>query len=184
MQAVKPLDYIGAEDYLEGEKTASVKHEYVYGQVYAMAGASDFHNRITLNAASILNEASFKRSCIAYMSDMKVKVGNAFYYPDVMVVCEQDSSDDYYKEKPCLIIEVLSRSTERIDKHEKLQAYLAMPSLQTYLMVDSRKKFIKGYHCSEESWEEHTYQEQDEIFIDCLGIMLSVEGVYRGLELR
>ncbi len=124
MNAVKSLNYIGVDNYLKNEKTASVKHEYVYGQVYAMAGASDYHNGIALNIASILNEISFKHSCRAYISDMKVRAKKeVFYYPDVMVVCEQDNNNDYYKEKPCLIVEVLSKSTERIDKHEKLQAY-------------------------------------------------------------
>ena len=184
MPAVKPFDYVSVENYLEGEKAASVKHEYVYGQIYAMAGASDFHNRITLNAASILNEASFKHSCVAYMSDMKVKVGkDIFYYPDIMIVCEQDSNDDYYKEKPSLIVEVLSKSTERIDKHEKLQAYLAMPSLQTYLMIDSREKLIKGYHRTESGWEERAYRETDEVGIECLEMMLGFEEIYNGLEL-
>ena len=183
MQTVKVLDYISVEDYLEGEKTALIKHEYVYGQIYAMAGASDSHNSIALNIASMLNEISFKHFCRTYISDMKVRAEEVFYYPDVMVVCAQDNSDDYYKEKPCFIAEVLSKSTERIDKHEKLQAYLAIPSLQTYLMVDSKQKFIKGYHRSGNNWEERTYQEQDEVSIDCLATMLSVESIYRGLNL-
>ena len=184
MNAVKSLNYISVENYLEDEKSALVKHEYVYGQVYAMAGASDAHNGIALNIAAILNEISFKRSCRTYISDMKVRAEKEiFYYPDVMVICEQDNDNDYYKEKPCLIVEVLSKSTERVDKHEKLQAYLAIPSLQTYLIVDSRKKLIQGYHLRENNWEERIYQEQDEVSLDCLEMVLSVEDVYRGLEL-
>ena len=142
MRAVKSLDYIAVDDYLESEQVALIKHEYVYGQVYAMAEASDFHNRITLNTAAILNEASFKHSCVTYMSDMKVKVEKEiFYYPDVMVICKKHNNvNDYYKEKPCLIVEIFSKLTERIDRQEKLQAYLAMSNLQTYLMINSRKK--------------------------------------------
>ena len=181
MHAVKPLDYIAVEDYLESEKVALVKHEYVYGQVYAMAGASKRHNLIAGNIFVILQRVALQKGCAVYISDMKVRIAeNVFYYPDVMVVCE--SSDyEYYEDNPCLIVEVLSESTTRIDKHEKLQAYLAMPSLQTYLMVDSKQKHIVGYYRTETGWQEHNWQEHGEINIDCVGVKLSVTDIYQGL---
>ena len=93
MDAVKGLYTISVEEYLEGEKDAPVRHEYIYGEVFAMAGGSDVHNTVTLNIASALVAAARQKGCRAYSSDMKVRVeDNLFYYPDVLFVCEDRKS--------------------------------------------------------------------------------------------
>ena len=110
--------YISPEEYLEGEKVNQVKHEYVNGEVYAMAGASDAHVTITGNLFSVLRNHLRGSGCRVYMADMKaqIKVINRFYYPDIIVTCDtQDKEFQYFKSSPCLIVEVLSGSTEALD---------------------------------------------------------------------
>ncbi|MCA9839876.1 MAG: Uma2 family endonuclease [Trueperaceae bacterium] len=115
--------YISVKDYLEGEKDSAVKHEYTNGEVWAMTGTSDIHNTIAGNVFAALLLAARANNCRAYISDMKIRVGDAtFYYPDVVFTCEQDS-DSYFKTMPCIVVEVVSRSTARIDQNEKRYAY-------------------------------------------------------------
>lgn len=88
---------LSAEEYLEGEELAETRHEYVTGQVYAMAEAGERHNRIALNVAFQLRSKARGGHCGVFMSDMKLRIegGERFYYPDVMLVCNE--SDDYYQ---------------------------------------------------------------------------------------
>ena len=181
MYAHKELNYLSIEQYLENEKTSEVKYEYIHGLVYAMAGASDEHNGIAVNLVAELANASRKHGCRIYMSDMKVRAAsNVFYYPDVMVVCQKDS-DRYYKENPCLIVEILSASTATTDQREKLQAYLAIPSLQSYILIDSRKRHVVAYHHEQGNWQEYTYQLTDKINFSCLETRLGFEDIYQNL---
>lgn len=135
---------ISAEEYLENEKTSLEKHEYVEGKVYAMAGASDSHgNLVTALLANLYNHLQ-SSSCETFSSDIKVRVTeNVYYYPDVLVSCEEDPEDPYFRNKPILIIEVTSLSTERIDRAEKLLYYLQIPSLLEYVIVDRRSMNIE-----------------------------------------
>lgn len=145
MSALKLLESISVEAYLEAEKASPVKHEYVHGRVFALAGTSDTHNRIAGNIFAQLWQAAADKGCAIYMSDMKVQaLESRFYYPDIMVVCDE-SGQDAYINKPCLIIEVLSRSTANTDRREKVDAYLSLPSLQSYVLVDSRMKRVEAF---------------------------------------
>ena len=114
---------LSAEEYLETEKTREVKHEYIQGKIYEMAGASDSHVTISLNLAFLLKGFLRGKNCRVYILDMKVQIEslNIFYYPDLIVTCDsQDQEFSYYKKYPKLIIEVLSESTEAKDRGEKL----------------------------------------------------------------
>jgi len=119
-----------------------VKHELVEGFPHALAGASDRHNRVVVNLVLALGPLARKKGCRLYASDMRLKVDAAtVYYPDLMVICMvicEEDAGEHYKEKPCLVIEVLSESTEATDRREKLRKYLGLPTLQAYLLVDSR----------------------------------------------
>ena len=177
MDASKSWYRVGVEEYLEGERDAPNKHEYVYGEVFALAGASDTHITIALNIALALAPAARKKGCRVYASDMKVRVGERFYYPDVMFVCD-DSPDPYYKDKPCVIVEVLSPSTVRTDTNEKRYSYLELPSLQLYLLVDSRRRFVWGYYRGQTGWEERFFGEGETIPVPCADVALSAEDIY------
>ncbi len=166
------------EDYLEGEKDASVRYEYVHGEVFAMAGASDVHNTIGLNIVVALNPAARQKGCRVYASDMKVRAADeVFYYPDVMFVCD-DGPDPYYKDKPCVIVEVISPSTVRTDGNEKRYAYEKLPSLRLYLLVDSRRRFVTGYYSGENGWEERHFAKGDTVPIPCADVSLTMEDIY------
>ena len=183
MTALKLLDTVTVEEYLEGEKDSSVKHEYVDGRVFAFAGASDAHNGIVVNLVGQFYDAAREKGCRLYTSDMKVKVLNSrFYYPDVMIVCDKDDDSDYIKERPCLIIEVLSRSTANTDRREKVDAYLSLPTLQSYILVDSQMKRIEAFTWTPEGWREEHWQGSGDVPFPCLDTSLNFDAIYRGLD--
>src|SRR5436309_8809596 len=105
---------VSVEDYLEGERVSEIRHEYVGGYVYAMAGASDDHNRIAGNIYSALHQRLSGRRCEPFMADMKLKIpgSQAFYYPDVLAVCDPSDNEKYFRERPTVVFEVLSPETE------------------------------------------------------------------------
>ena len=178
MDATKDWYTVAVEDYLEGEKDGFVRHEYVYGEVFAMAGSSDVHNTISGNIHTAFNLAARRLNCRAYINDMKVRVSEKiFYYPDAMFVCE-DNPDPYYKDKPCVIVEVASRSTARTDMNEKRYAYQNLPSLQLYLLVDSRKQFVLGYYRTKKGWEERHFDEGETVPVPCADLELTFEDIY------
>ena len=177
MDASKSMMQISAEDYLEGEKDAAVKHEYVRGEVFALAGASDVHNTVALNIALALTPAARRKDCRVYASDMKVRIGEIFYYPDVMFVCD-DTPDPYYKDKPCVLVEVLSPSTLRTDTNEKRYNYLELPSLKLYLLVDSRRRFVWGYYRTKTGWLERVFAEGERVPVPCADVELTVADIY------
>lgn len=187
MARAKLLEYVSLETYLAAERESEVKHEYVYGRLYAMAGASDAHNRITVNLTGHLYSTAEGKGCRIYTGDMKAKVNEyTYYYPDFMVVCADDAGE-YTKEQPCLIAEVLSRTTRATDKREKREAYLAMPSLQSYLLIDSETRSVTSYERSEEGWLERIWEDVEgssEVAFTCLDTVLTLDNIYRGVNFR
>ena len=127
---------MSVEDYLEMEKTATVRHEYVAGEVYAITGASRRHNRIAGNVYRRLADPAAGGPCRVYVETVQLRIDDVFYYPDVMVACEDEPDDPYYEDSPCLVVEVVSSSTESTDRREKLAAYKRVPGLKAYLIVD------------------------------------------------
>src|SRR5258707_12833810 len=133
----KSQHLISGGDYLEGEILSEIRREYVAGKVYAMAGASDDHNRISINIVSQLVERPRGKRCEPFGADMKLKMpdSEAFYYPDALITCDPSDSAAYFRERPTVVFEVLSPDTERIDQREKRFAYSLIPSLKVYVIV-------------------------------------------------
>ncbi len=182
MTALKLLDTITVEEYLEGEQYSPVKHEYVYGRVFALAGTSDIHNRISINLVVGLDAASTKKGCQLFTADLKLSIfGERYYYPDLMVTCEPET-DPYTKERPCLIVEILSRSTASTDRREKVDAYLSLPTLQSYILVDSQMKRVEAFTRTPEGWLEARWQGTGDVPFPCLDTSLSFDAIYRGLD--
>jgi Uma2 family endonuclease len=124
-------------DYLHGELNAKCKHELVGGEVYAMAGASEKHNIVSGNFFAELYMQLKRKKCRPFIADMKVSAQGDFYYPDVMVVCDNHEQDtDYVKYAPKLIVEVLSKSTRVFDHSIKQAKYLKIPSLEYYVLIE------------------------------------------------
>jgi Uma2 family endonuclease len=115
MSTTRKHEPISIEDYLAGELVSRVKHEFVAGVVYAMAGARNLHNVIAMNAAGILHARLRGKKCRPFNSDTKIRIRlpthTRFYYPDASVVCRPNSPDDSFQDEPTVVLEVLSRST-------------------------------------------------------------------------
>lgn len=136
---------VSIDEYLAGERASEVKHEYAAGRVFAMAGASERHNRISGNLFAMLHAATRKSQCTPFISDMRVRIDQVVYYPDLMVCCDPTDLDPYLKHSPCLVIEVLSESTERIDRGEKLHNYRKIAHLKAYVLVSQDAPRVEIY---------------------------------------
>jgi len=177
---------IGVEDYLAGEKDGEVRHEYVAGNVYAMTGVSRRHTLIVGALFAAMRPAARKHSCQLFTNDMKVHVHqggeDAFYYPDLVLVCDPQDREDYYVSRPCLIVEVLSETTERIDRREKLYAYTGgLQSLREYLLVAQDRRQVDIYRRTEADWMHETVTE-GAIRLECLDMDLLLDSIYEDVE--
>lgn len=175
------------DEYLEAEKTASARHEYVGGQIYAMAGASDAHNTIAGNFFTLLRSKLRGGPCRAYISDMKVRVEavNAFYYPDVVVTCDPEDNGEYAKTRPSLIVEVTSPSTTVTDHREKLLAYRKLPSLREYVMVTQHEMKVEIYRLDARGyWWLEAYDPEDSFKLDSVTMEIAVKELYEDVVLR
>lgn len=170
-------DKISVDEYLRGEVLAECKHEYIDGKVYAMAGASENHNLLSLNLATELKNQLKGKPCKTFMSDMKVEVEENFFYPDIMVVCQEDTANDYYKTSPIIIVEVLSDTTRRFDKTHKLSAYQQIPSLEEYVLIEQNFSEIQVFS-RQNHWQSSYYFLGDSITFDSLNVTVSVEDIY------
>lgn len=136
--------YVSPDEYLRLEVEAVEKHEYYFGEIRAMAGASYAHNRICANTTVAIGSELRGKSCAVVGSDQRLQIlnGSAYVYPDVTVVCGPPSFNESRKPEtllnPTLLVEVLSESTADKDRSEKFMLYRQIPSLQQYLMLDSR----------------------------------------------
>ena len=159
-----------------------MRHEYVDGQAYAMAGASDRHNRIALNVASRLNDHLDGDECEAFMADMKISVApDLFYYPDVVVTRDPPDADAYYRTRPRLIIEVLSPTTERTDRHEKLSAYKTCETVQEYALISQEGMMIELHRRTDDNeWQTHIFTEAADLCaFESIGLTMSLGDIYR-----
>lgn len=175
---------LSVTDYLAGEMDSDVRHEYVSGQAYAMAGASARHNRIALNIAGRLNEHLAGDECEAFMADMKIRVAkDLFYYPAVVVTCDGPGGDPYFRTEPRLIIEVLSPTTERTDRHEKLAAYRNCPSVTEYALISQETQMVELYRRSDDDWQIEILANDDEpCAFNSVGLTLSLCDIYRNVR--
>jgi Uma2 family endonuclease len=174
---------IAEADYLAIEEHAMVRHELLGGEMHAMAGASERHNRIALNIAFHLRAATRGKTCRAFMADMKLRLarGAMFYYPDAMLVCDPTDDHPHYKQAPCFIAEVLSPATAKIDVREKWAAYQTLPSLRYYLLVDSERLWAKCYSTKASGqWFEQELAGEDRLEIGAgdTRVVLTLEDIY------
>ena len=182
MGALPKAAYISPEEYLLGEndRTDGIKCEYVNGQVYAMAGASRAHNIVSGEFFAILRNHLKGSHCRAYQSDMKVGIRSLreehFYYPDVQVTCTEEK-DRYYNASPCLIVEVLSDSTARVDRYEKLMAYRLLPSLQEYVLCSQDTPNVEVYRRST-GWQRERFNDGQRFLLESVNLEMSVDDLY------
>lgn len=182
MSALEEFNYTTPEAYLlaENDRESGIKYEYSNGLVYAMAGASRNHNQVSMNFAGLLFMHLKGGRCRVTQSDMKVAINkgneNYFYYPDVQVSCE-DEDNKYYNTSPCLIVEVLSDSTARIDRNEKLAAYRQLESLQEYVLCSQDFPAIEIYRRSTD-WAVERYTSGQTVVLESVGYELVLDELY------
>ncbi|NES63941.1 MAG: Uma2 family endonuclease [Okeania sp. SIO2D1] len=182
MIANQNTNYIPPEEYLTEEELSPVKHQYIDGQVYAMAGASDAHVTISLNLASALRNYLRGSGCRVYMSDMKahIETTNTFYYPDVMVTCDtRDKALPNHKKYPCLIVEVLSESREAFDRGDKFVNYQQLPTLQEYVLINQKRQRLECFRRNAEGlWVLHAYTQGSEIHLASIDFRTNIDNLY------
>ena len=179
--------YTTETEYLAVENDGESRHEYVDGQIYAMAGASDKHNRVTMNIGFHLRRQTRGTRCTTYLSDMKLRMegGRYFYYPDVMLCCDPDDNiGGYYREQPCIIVEVASPATVNTDRREKLLNYQRIPSLNYYLLVSPEHVQVDYYQRNANNqWEQASLDSHEVLEIRCSEstLQLTLEDIYEDM---
>lgn len=180
-------------EYLAWEAEQPIKHEYIDGEVYAIAGATLPHNDITLNLYSLLRSHIRGKGCRINVSDAKVKVSEQgpYFYPDVVVSCdERDRRAIEAIHYPRLIVEVLSPSTGLFDYGKKFQFYRQIPTLEEYVLIDATQMRIdRSTKNAAGKWELTTFPENKEDLADCqlelssLDFRCALELIYEDVEL-
>ena len=180
--------HITPEEYFTWEEQQLEKHELIDGQVYAMTGGSVNHSRIAIRFTTMVDTHLDASSCITGNSDLRVNIvgTNNYTYPDVSVTCDQrDKTTTQYITYPCLIVEVLSKTTEAYDRGGKFRMYQNNAVLKDYLLVSSTAMEIDLYHKNDAGqWMIINYGEGDTIELKSINLSFPIEQVYRGLSLE
>jgi len=180
-------NYFPKDDYLQWEAQQNEKHEYVDGQIYAMAVARENHVDITTNLTVMLAGHLRGGNCKVFPTDMRLHIAskNIYYYPDLLVTCDQrDRLNKHYKSYPCLIIEVLSESTEAKDRGIKFAHYQTLESLQEYVLVSQWEKRVEVFRRSDRQfWLLQTLTDDDIIELQSINLSIPVTAIYEGVEL-
>ena len=187
ISAKKNSPQLTPEEYFAWEEKQLEKHEYIDGQAYAMSGGSVNHGRIAIRFTAMFDAHLEDGGCIVGNSDIKINIveTNNYTYPDASVTCdERDKSTPQYFTYPCLIVEVLSDSTEAYDRGGKFRMYRNNPVLLDYLLVSSTSIEMDLYHKNDSSeWIILNYKEGDIIKLKSIDLSFPIEQVYRGLVL-
>lgn len=185
MSAAVALDepkYITVEEYLEGEKLSEVRHEYFDGEVWAMAGASAEHETVAGNFFALLHAHLKGKPGRVFKAGMKLRLRltgrDLFYYPDIMVACDPADAHRYFRERPKLLIEVLS-DDENKDLVEKYLAYQRIPSLEEYVVVwpNPDRREVRVFR-REEGWEPEETHHDGEFTLRSVGLTIPVSALY------
>src|SRR5918912_988016 len=186
-------------EYLAFEDAAETKHEFVDGHVYdwpgydfdaqGLAGATRTHNRLQRRLLQSLGPPADAAGCEAFGSDMRLLVRlrrrgrqtRRYYYPDVMVLRDHEGDDEMHVTRPCVIVEILSQRSVRIDQTEKLEIYQGLPSVQAYLIVHQRQRRVeRHWRDADGNWQAETIT-SGSVPIPCIGFDLALDAVYAGI---
>ena len=175
------------EEYLEWEEKQSLKYEYMDGEVYAMTGGTIPHNTIALNLASTLKNHLRNKGCKIQINDVKVQVSEQgpYHYPDVVVSCdERDQKAFKFLQYPCLIIQVLSPSTEGFDRGKKFRNYRQIETLKEYVLVSADQKLVECFRINDKQvWELYSFSENEELKLESIHFNCPVELIYEDVML-
>jgi Uma2 family endonuclease len=182
-QTARKFTHISAADYLASENDGAWRHEFVNGAVYAMADASDRHNLVRGNLAALLL-MSAPETCQVFSAEMKLRIrSNAderYYYPDIFVSCDPSDREQHTRDSAALIVEVLSPTTERIDRAEKFEAYKQIASVQEYVLLAQDAMELELFR-RRTGWQREFYQRDSTFTLESVGATFSVSQLYRGV---
>lgn len=182
------------QEYLALEHDNAIRHEYRRGLVYAMAGGSDNHSRLSINLLTEINLHLRRGNCQFFSGDVKVNyVDYFFYYPDAFVTCDpRDLGDRYVKRYPKLIVEVLSPSTEEFDRGDKFKDYQHLTSLEEYVLVAQAQRRVECWRrrfprevapTPQDEWHGVVYQAEDTVVLESIGLAIAMADLYQGVIL-
>ena len=185
MVALQDRRLMTVEEYFEWEEIQEERHEYWDGEVVAMAGATRNHHRVVRNFSIRLNTAFGDGPCEVFTADIRVRVEprRKYFYPDMVVSCDDREDEDLYLNYPCLIIEVLSPSTEAIDRGIKFAKYRAILSLKEYVLVQVSQPGVEVYQRSDRGqWIYSAYGMDDRFLLDSVGVEVTVSDLYHQVK--
>jgi Uma2 family endonuclease len=186
MQAAVKNEYVSVADYLAAEETSQIRHEYLGGLVYAMAGETREHNLIAQNLLIQIRQKTKGGPCTAYIGDIRVNFhlhsDEYYYYPDIVVTCDKRDNHPRFVRHPKLIIEVLSPSTQRVDRREKFFAYTNnIESLQEYVLVAQDEKEVTVFRRAKHWKSEKISGAKTNLKLESLGIKIPLAAIYEGI---
>lgn len=178
MPVVATLRWMSPEEYLSGERESATKREYVNGHVFPLTPADSRHTAIRQNLLLFLQPAATTLGGAAHGGGVKLRVqaANAFYYPDVIFTCEK-GGDGQVVYAPKLLAEVASAETAAVDRREKLAAYLTIPWLTEYLIVDQGRRHVEVWRRTADGWRGEIYVD-DEAPLESVGLALRIDQLY------
>lgn len=184
--AKEQLPRLTPEEYFAWEEQQEEKHEYFDGEVYAMSGGTLNHSEIAGNLNRLIGNHLEDSDCRVLNSDARIKIHRPekYVYPDVSVTCDdRDRDNTQYITHPCLIVEVLSPSTEAYDRGKKFKLYRQSPSLVNYVLVNPDEIEIDVFRKNERGrWEEISYVTGDVVELESINLTFQIERVYRGIK--
>ncbi len=188
MSSAAVQSHLTPEEYLALERKATIKSEYLDGQMYAMSGASREHNIVCGNIFVALHLQLQERTCEIYSSEMRVKVSAAglYTYPDILVVCDEPRFEDASVDSllnPTALFEVLSPSTEAYDRGAKFGYYRQLDSMQEYTLVSQDVMRVEHYLRQKEQWILTEFSSPDDIVqLTSINCELPLREVYAKVE--
>ncbi|MGD1898038.1 MAG: Uma2 family endonuclease [Phormidesmis sp.] len=187
MMASLQSHHMSANEYLAWESKQEIRHEYCNGEVFAMAGGTKDHDKLAFNLRKALDARVEEQGCDMTGSDVKVMVNEGMFYryPDLAVSCdERDRTHETFYKFPKLIVEVLSSSTEGVDRGDKFQEYIQIPTLEEYVLVSSKQMQVECFRRGEgRMWLYFAYKANETVEIASMGIKFPIEQLYRNVQL-
>ena len=185
MGRIADLRFVSPEAYLTWENQQQEKHEYLRGDVYAMAGASQAHVVVNGNLFMALSQHLRGTPCRVYLPDMKLRIEavDAFFYPDLKVSCdERDLRAEYAIEHPVVLAEILSDSIADYDRGTKLTAYLKLASLKEYVLIDPEARGVELYRRNPDgTWLLMDCSARGEVRLESIDLTLALATLFEGL---
>ena len=177
---------LSAEDFLAWEAVQPTRHEFVDGEIFAMAGAEDNHVSVAGNVYMALRRHLQGTPCRAFMADMRVQVAtaNSFFYPDVLVTCsDADRTSRLVKREPKLLVEVLSPSTASYDRGQKFARYRQLDSLLEYVVIDIAQRTADVYRKGADGlWVLHPFAQGQDVVLGSVDLTISAADLFADVE--